>query len=121
MPNRSNVPLPDLLIPNGAAVSNILRGNEVYEDADAIMLIAPAVIGGALTYLVEVSDDPKATAASTFRTLQVGDDTFADLVPPPQAKAKVVYELAAAPAFRIKASGNVAADLTFKATKSVMA
>lgn len=121
MPQRSNVPLPALTIVIGQAASNILRGNEAYEDADAIMLLAPAVIGGALTYLVQVSDDPKATAASTWRTLQVGDDTFADLVPPPAGKAKVVYELAAAPAFRILASGNIAGtDLTFAASKSVM-
>lgn len=113
----STVSLPSLTIPNGAAVSNILNANKSYADAESIDLYAPAALD-ALTFTIEVNANPDAVAASTgWVTLQIGDPA-ADAAPPAAGKGRTYYELATAFAFRLKSSGNVAADRTFLVSKS---
>jgi len=116
---RSCSPLKDLVIPNGTAVSNILLAKEQYADADAVGIMTPATID-AVAFTVEVSNDPAATAASTWFTLQIGSDTLADSSVATASKARVFYEIPVFAAFRIKAASNVAADRTFKANKTYL-
>lgn len=114
----TNVQLPDLTIPNGAAVSNIFNSPENQDDAECVTVYSPAALD-ALTFSFEVNANAQAVAASPgWVTLQVGDPA-ADAVPPPAGKARTYYELASAMAYRMKASGNVAADRIFKQSKSV--
>lgn len=115
--SASNIVLPDLVIPAGAAVSNILNGPGSYDDALAIVLYGPASLE-AHTYTIQVSPLPKAVAGSTWTTHQIGE-TPADVAPPASAKSRTYYELASAMSFRIKSDANVTADVTFKATKSI--
>lgn len=116
-----NIRLPDLVIPLGTAVSNVLNSNKCYDDAESIVLYAVNVTDGALTYTIEVNPDPNATNASpNWATLQVGDEqAVGSAVPPLATFARLFYELAAVMAFRIKASGNVTADRTWSADKAI--
>lgn len=107
-----------LTIGVGLDVSNIHHAKLSYADADAIMMHAPASIGGGGTLTIEVSNDESATSASVWRTLQIGDP-FADASPPPAAKSRVYYELSTASAFRLKASAVITgADAVWAVEKS---
>lgn len=108
--------IPNVVIPNGAAVSNIVKCIG-FNDADGIMLYGLLTTDGALTYTIEVSPEAEATAASAWMTLQIGDPA-GDAAPPLQGKARFYSEIAAAMSFRIKASGNVTADRTWNASKN---
>jgi hypothetical protein len=105
---------PDITIPSGDTVSNIVRAKEVYGDAVGIMLYAPAVLTE--TCVIEVTHDREATTLSTFVTLQDGSP-LTDVAPPTAGKAIPYFNLATAAAFRIKAGSAVGADRTFKMTK----
>lgn len=109
----------DLIIPDGQTLSNIILAREQYADADSIGMIAPLTITGGGTITIEVSDDERATAASIWRTLQIGDP-YADANPPPAAKARTYYELPTYAAFRLKASVVISggAAAVWKLTKA---
>lgn len=113
----SNVALPDLVIPAGAAVSNVLNSEKSFGDALAIAMYSASALE-AHTYTIEVCPLTLAVAGSTFFTLQTGD-TPADSAPPAAGKARVYYELASCMAFRIRSDANVTGAQTFKATKSI--
>jgi hypothetical protein len=111
MPNAVVV-CPNVTIPNGTSVSNEVKAREVFQDADAIALFAPAALD-AHTYVIEVCPDIDATSP----TWSVLNDAVSDVGPPAAGKA-VVYPAPAISAFRIKdQTGNVAADRTWKMTK----
>jgi hypothetical protein len=114
MPKSFYNKLPDITIPNGAAVSNIVRSS-TYDDAVALGITAPAALD-AHTYVIEVNDDPDATAADPeWVVLQAGG---ADVGPPAAAKGRTYQEMCFFGAFRIKdQTGNVAADRTWKCAK----
>lgn len=114
--------LTDLTIPNGASNSNVLVAKIDYEDAVAIVIVAPPSLGGdsGLVYLIESGDDEDVnpqgsgtTAAANFNTLQSGDP-ISDLAAPLQAKTRVYFEIPAVPCFRIHASSTVGAIRTWK-------
>lgn len=105
---------PDVTIPNGTAVSNVIKAREVYSDAVGIMLYGPASLE-ADTFKIEVSPDPDA-GTPVWNDLQ--DDSATNVAPPGADKARAYYILALAGGFRITdASGNVGADRTWKMTK----
>lgn len=99
---------PPLTIPSGASVSNALDFAS-YSDAASIILYAPATLD-ALTFTIEGSRD-----GITFMTLY---DGAADIAPPPAGKCRQYIEMIGLNFFRIKASGNVAADRTWSVTKT---
>jgi hypothetical protein len=103
--------LPDITIPSGTNVSAWVYGDKQYSDAVLLLIQAPAVLDGATTFVIEVSDE-----AGNAATLQTGD-TPIDLNPPAAGKARTYVDLLAAYAFRIKSSANVAADRIFKPSK----
>lgn len=103
---------PNITIPNGTAVSNILKSSELH-GVETISLYGPAALDAGHTYTLEVTDDQEATASSTWYTWNNGT---ADLNPP-QANKGVSYPNFAFAAFRIKDStGNVAADRTWRSS-----
>ena len=106
----------DLTIPINTDVSNIIKAREVYDDAASISLLAPATLDG-VTFTLQVTDDFDATTSSTWRTLQVNDPPT-DINPPAAGKARTYYDLPTYAAFRIKASGNVAAARTWALIKN---
>lgn len=107
-----------ITIPNGTAVSNVIKARECYEDAEEILLEGPAALD-AHTYVLEVTDDADAIfGATVWRAFQSGSPA-ADVAPPAAAKS-IAYAsgLLSADAFRIRdTSGNVAADRIWIATK----
>lgn len=112
------VKMAPLVIPNGAAVSNILTAKLHYFDAAMITLYAPAVLD-AVTYTIEVNPDPEATAATPGWVTLRSDETPTNQDVPAEGTAYVYYDLPAVGAFRIAASGNSAAARTFSASKQV--
>ena len=102
----------DVTISNGGTTSNVVKAREVFQDADTITLFAPAVLD-AVTFTIEGTDDPDA-AAPTWTTLYDGAN---DVLPPPAGKHSV-YACPTFQGFRIKASGPVAADRTWRMSKA---
>lgn len=111
----------DLVVPNGTSVSNVLPATIGYEDAVNIMLHAITVADGAITYTLEVCGDADPLAAgAVFRTLQIlNGAVLADLaIPNTDTKSMILpYGTSAATGIRIKASGNVTANRTFRLSK----
>ena len=95
------ITLPDLVIPNSTAVSNVID-KEVYRAADRFLIGAPATQPDTVT--VEVSFD----AGTSYHTLQsAGSDISL-------AAGKATVILAAGwDKMRLASSGNVAAERTF--------
>lgn len=105
--------LKDITIPAGQAVSNEIDANGYYEDAECIVLYAPAVL--AETCTIEVSD----VVGGTFRTLTtLNGNALSDVAPPLAGKARKYTEIMGCTSFRLKAGVNVAADRVFGFTTS---
>lgn len=108
----------DVTIPNGSNKSNVVRGNVSYADAAAISLQAPATLE-ANTYTIEVTNiiramtDPYVDA--DFCTLS---DGTSPINAPSQGYGRSYTEIIPWSAFRVKSSGNVGANRTFKAAKN---
>ena len=100
--------LSDAVIANGANASRAVYSDYEYSDATAITIQAPAALD-ALTFTLEVSQD-----GSSWTTASDGSN---DLPVPAAGKAVQYTELLSVKYWRIKASGNVAADRTFKVSK----
>jgi hypothetical protein len=116
MPKSFYNQIPDVTIPIGASVSNIVRAS-TYDDAVAISLIGPASLD-AHTFVIEVNNSTDAAAADTDWVVLQAGDTPADVGPPDALKARVYQELCFFGAFRIKdQTGNVAAERTWQAQK----
>lgn len=109
----------NLTIPSGEDESNTLFAAQWFDDAAVLVLQGPASLD-ALTFTFETPDtnDVYNTNPIVYTTFQDGDP-FADLAPPPAGKSRAYYSLPATPGFRIKASGNVAADRTWKVWKQL--
>jgi hypothetical protein len=95
-------------IPNGTNASRAVFSAYEYSDAVAISIQAPAALD-AQTFTLEGSQD-----GSTWATLS---DGTADIPVPAAGKIIQYTELLSVNYWRIKSSGNVAADRTFKVTK----
>lgn len=107
--------LEDITIPNGTDSSRVVRSVEEYFDALALEVDGPAALD-ALTFVFETADND--AFSTNVRTIQVNDPPT-DLSAPGALKTRVYGpELLGVKRFRIKASGNVAADRTWKATKT---
>lgn len=100
--------LHDVVIPSGSSVTRSISGAYEYSDAVAIVIQSPAALD-ALSFTIEVSND-----GTNFVTLT---DGFSNLPVPGAGKATQYTEMLGSRAFRIKASGNVAADRTFLVSK----
>lgn len=120
MATRATAKLVDLVIANGGTTSNFWRADEVYADADNILITRETAVDGALTFTLEVTDDAIPSAAGTWSTYQIlNGAALADFaVPTVAAKAFAVPMGAlAATGIRIKASGVVTGAKTFGASK----
>jgi hypothetical protein len=109
--------LPDLTIPTGSNVSNILNAN-IFEDAQSITLHGPSTLGAdsAFTYTLEVSEKRDAVSTDQWNTLQAGDPV-ADVSAPGVSKSRDYPEWVRSGSVRLKSSANVTAPRTWKASK----
>jgi hypothetical protein len=98
----------DVTIASGTNASRAVFSAYEYSDAVAISIQAPGTLD-ALTFTLEGSQD-----GTTWATL---NDGTADLPVPAAGKIIQYTELLSVNYWRIKASGNTAADRTFKVTK----
>lgn len=98
----------DVIIPSGSNVSRAVQGVYEYHDASNITIQSPSALD-ALTFTIEVSQD-----GSVWATLS---DGASDLPVPAASKAIQYTEILPHKFFRIKASGNVAADRIFLVSK----
>jgi hypothetical protein len=110
MPVNNAIVCPSLTIPNAGSVSNALTIDEVFSDAEAFTLFAPATLDAG-TFTIEVND----RAGGTFVTLNSGT---ADVQAPAASKA-CIYPAPNFYSFRIRSSGAVAADRTWRVVKTV--
>lgn len=113
----------DFVIPNGAAVSNIILASEGYEDAVRLLLTSETAIDGALTYTVDVTDDAVPTAGGSWKTLQILNGAVLADFPLPTTNTKACglpIEANASTGLRVHASGNVTADRTFGLSKQYL-
>lgn len=120
---RACAKLKDLVIPNGAAVSNIILAREVYEDADVLLLTGEAVADGALTYTIDVTDDIEPSAGGVWRTFQIVNGAALADWPAPNVNTKaaaIPRDALASTGLRVHASGNVTADRTFGLSKQYL-
>ena len=105
--------LSDITVLNAGVNSRVVCGPYEYNDAEILILLAPAVLPEAGT--IQINRDPLATNASpNWVTLQ---DAGVDVTPPAAGKAKSYGKmLCGSSAFRIVLAA-VAADRTFQCTK----
>lgn len=103
--------LPDVVIANGASLSNILEGISL-SDAHALLI---GFLSGdtAKTYTIQLSRTPKATSASTWYTL---NDGGANVTAPNTANVASIYPWLGF-SLRISASAAVASATTFEVSK----
>lgn len=109
------VPMEDMVIPNGTAVSNAINWNRDYFDAEVFTVQAPTALD-ALAFTFEVSND-----GINYGALQ--DATGTAIKAPSAQNIAMVYNgvISAINFIRLKAAGNVAADRTFKTIKAFRA
>jgi hypothetical protein len=111
--------LPDLVVPSGQVVSNVLPGVYTYHDAKSLELYGTdGAYPEAAT--LEVNQDQNATNASSGWV--TANDAGADLTPPAAGKSKSFGEaVIGAGSLRIKLAGAAAANRTWKANKKWIA
>jgi hypothetical protein len=107
--------MPDLIIPNGTAVSQTIDWQQDMFDAEAFTIQAPHVLD-AVTLTMQVSSD-----GVNFGTLK--DLTGTAIKVPSAIDDAICYNgvVSAIKFFRLLASGNVAADRHFSLVKSYRA
>ncbi len=87
--------------------------DDLYSDALAIGLLAPAVLE-AHAYTIQVADD---FDAPVWRTLE-GGSPIGDIAPPGAAKARVYIDLLTFAAFRIHSDGVLVAQMDWAVVKN---
>lgn len=106
--------LHNTIIPSGQNASRAIVGYQEYSDAAQINIQSPATLD-ALTFTIEVSNDYNAnTNTGTWAALNNGD---IDIALPAAGKARPYTDILGYRAFRLKASGNVAANREFLISK----
>jgi hypothetical protein len=105
---------PSMTIASGGTTSNALPSS-VLEDLVAAMLYGPAAVDGATTYTLEANANPNASSSDSG-WIALCDSSGTQLQPPGVNKAQLYSEIPHCGAVRIKASGTVAADRTWKLT-----
>lgn len=98
----------EVYIPSGSNATRAIVSDIECSDATAITIQSPTTLD-ALTFTIEVSQD-----GTTWAT---ANDGTGDLPVPAASKAIQYVEMLSVRYWRIKASGNVAADRTFAVTK----
>lgn len=106
MPASFNKVFPYSIL-NGQTNGPVCSSLTYYEDMIALLVQPPAVLAETITFQV----NSKSDGSGVWSTLQ--DDTPSDIPGPVAGKARFYYQLAAAPAWRMVASGNVAAQRDF--------
>lgn len=112
MSQSFEAPLHNVVIASGQSATRAIFGPYEYSDATTIMIQSPAALD-ALSFTIEVSQDGTNWATLT--------DGFSNLPVPGAGKAAQYTDMLASKYFRIKASGNVAADRTFRVSKQWVA
>lgn len=105
---------PDITIPLGSTDSNVILGDEVYNDAYAICIYGPSTLDP-YAFTIYVSPNPK----DTVPTWVILNDNVSDINAPPANRA-IVYESFSAKAFKIVSAHAVSADMTWNMTKRVL-
>jgi hypothetical protein len=105
--------LPDLVIPDGEMFSNIWNAWNMYGDAAGIFIYSLAT-NDTGPFVIQVCNDPSATASSTWFNWATPDG---DIVAPDAGKAGFYDGLVSAGSIRIAAGEAVTGDQTFRATK----
>jgi len=108
MSQSFDAPIHNVVIASGTNATRAIFGTYEYSDATAITIQSPATLDG-LTFTIEISND-----SSTWATLS---DGLNDIPVPIAGKAAQYTDMLGSKYFRIKASGNVAADRTFLVSK----
>jgi hypothetical protein len=103
-----------LVILSGAQNSNVYNGLHVFSDSKSITIYSPATV--AETIELWVNPDPEATAAGSGWVNLTTDGTT-NITVPVASKARS-YDISSVGAFKLRATGAVAADRTFKVTKN---
>jgi len=109
--------LPPITIPNGTAVSALVRGVYMYHDAVGLMFYSPATLPESVYF--EINQDENATETSTgWVALQsYASGALANVVLPAAGCAQVYQEVVFSGCFRLRSTTNVAADRVFTANK----
>lgn len=106
---------PDLVIPSGSNVSNILPWSSVFGDAESITIAGPSALDAAYIFVFQVSMKNEPATTDTFYIMNNG---LVNVTAPP-INVAIHYPAFACGGFRIyTASGNVASDRTWKVIKS---
>jgi hypothetical protein len=105
---------PDITIASGDTDSNVVKGDEVYNDAYAIILYGPSVLDP-YAFTIYVSPNPEADTPYWA----ILNDNVSDINAPPANRA-IVYESFSAKAFKIVSSTAVSGDMTWKMSKRIL-
>lgn len=107
------VKLPDLTIADGETFSNIWNSWNMYGDSAGITIYSDSG-NGVGPFVIQVSNDPSATASSDWFNWSTPDG---DIVAPAAGDAQFFDGLVTAASVRIAAGGAVTGDQVFKGTK----
>jgi|SRR6185312_519937 len=117
--SRFVVECPDVKIPSGTAVSNVIESEKIYDDAVAITLQAPGTLD-AHTFVLEVDIQSDTAFAANPLWTPVFDFSKAANITLPAAGLAQVYQNPSWKRFRIHdTTGNVAADRIWKMCKEI--
>lgn len=95
-------------IPSGTTNGPLCSSVLLYQDMVSMLIAAPLVLPETLT----IDINSQADGTGVWSRLQ--DDAAVDLTGPTAGKARFYPQLVGAPAFRLVASGAVAADRVFR-------
>ena len=111
----------EVTIPSGQTNSNAIPADEVYDDAIALTIIAPASLQGAVSGLIQILVNPDDPVASyVFAGFEEGESGALFAVTSPAAGlARAYFNLAVTPGFRIVLNAPVGADVTFEVWKQI--
>lgn len=115
------VPAFHLTVPNGSVNSEALLAQNVYDDAIALCIVAPATLGAAVSSVIQLVRNPEDdTASLTFAGYEEGESgSLVAVTGPVAGTARVYFGLAATPGFRIVLNADPLADVIFEVFKQM--
>lgn len=105
----------DVIIPVGSQYSRIVQGEFETQDAQSILIIAPANASGEIPFQIQVCAKGQATETDLFSDLYDQQDN--PVLAPTASKAKQ-YDFPAWGSWRIKSAAPVATATSFQVSKS---
>lgn len=115
------VPAFHLVVANGDTASEALLAHNVYDDAIALCIIAPASLGTAVSSIIDIVRNPEAEPADlTFAGMDEGESgSIVALTGPVAGRSRTYFGLAATPGFRIVLNADPGEDVTFEVFKQM--